>query len=127
MLAAAVTLITSALVLYSAGVWTEHHAGVLRARHAALFGGGLTMDALGTLIMSRIAAAHTSAPTGALTQVMQLTGGLALVLMALHLAWAVVVLLRSRAGEREAFHRFSLLVWGIWLIPYVTGMLGSAA
>lgn len=126
MLAAAIALITSALVLYSAGVWTEHRAGVLKARHAALFAGGLAMDASRTLIMSRIAAAHTS-PTGVLTQVMQLTGGLALVLMALHLAWAVVVLLRDRAGEREAFHRFSLLVWGIWLVPYVTGMLGSAA
>lgn len=46
--------------------------------------------------------------------------------MAIHFVWALVVLIRDREAELLTFHRFSLSVWGLWLIPYVTGALGSA-
>jgi len=36
------------------------------------------------------------------------------------------VLIRDREAERLTFHRFSLAVWALWLIPYITGALGSA-
>lgn len=38
----------------------------------------------------------------------------------------MVVLLRDREAERLSFHRFSVAVWGLWLLPYVTGALGAA-
>lgn len=41
--------------------------------------------------------------------------------MAVHLVWAIVVLVRDREAEKNTFHRFSLIVWAIWLIPYVVG------
>ena len=50
---------------------------------------------------------------------------LALALMVIHLAWAVVVLIRNRDTEKQRFHRFSLMVWAIWLIPYITGAIGA--
>lgn len=128
MLLTAIVLISSALVLYTCGVWSERRAGTLRTSHLALFGLGLTADASGTFVMSRIAASSTptSAGTaGILTQVMAVTGAAALVLMAAHLTWAAIVLLRNRPAERLAFHRLSLIVWAIWLVPYFTGMVGS--
>ena len=59
-----------------------------------------------------------------LTSVMAVTGAAALLLMALHLIWATVVLTR-RPSEMATFHRLSLAVWAVWLVPYLTGMLGS--
>ncbi|MDD0857682.1 hypothetical protein NHF46_07890 [Arthrobacter alpinus] len=56
---------------------------------------------------------------------MAVTGAVALLLMVVHLGWAVVVLLRNREVEKRRFHKFSLLVWGIWLIPYFTGAIGT--
>ncbi len=49
--------------------------------------------------------------------------------MAIHLIWAIIVLVRNREREKVTFHRFSLIVWAIWLIPYIVGaviaMVGS--
>lgn len=128
MLIVAIALISAALVLYTAGVWAEHRAGSLQRGHAVLFGLGLAADASGTWVMSALAAASDPVAgglAGTLNAVMASTGALALGLMALHLTWALVVLLRNRAGEKGAFHRLSVGVWALWLVPYVTGMAAS--
>lgn len=128
MLSLSIALITAALVFYTVGVWTEHRAGSLSWRHLALFAAGLVFDASGTFAMSRIAAAGGSSTmsTGPLTAVMAVTGGLALFLMAAHLIWGIVVLIRNRPQELATFHRLSLGVWTLWLLPYVTGALSAA-
>jgi uncharacterized repeat protein (TIGR03987 family) len=56
---------------------------------------------------------------------MAITGAAALLLMVLHLVWAVIVLLRNREAEKSSFHKFSLIVWVIWLVPYFTGAIGA--
>lgn len=125
----AIVLITSALVFYTIGVWAEHRAGVLKPWHTAMFGLGLVCDATGTWFMSQIAASGatmaTSGVAAVLTQVMSITGALALVLMAVHFGWALWVLARGDAAAKARFHRFSLVVWGVWLVPYFTGMAAS--
>ncbi|MDO5500753.1 MAG: HsmA family protein [Propionibacteriaceae bacterium] len=128
MLITAIVLISLALVFYTSGVWTERRAGALRSVHAGWFALGLGADAVGTWVMSRIAAdqgPQREGVAGALNSVMATTGAVALVLMALHLAWALVVLARNRASEKATFHRFSVVVWAIWLLPYVTGMVAA--
>ncbi|WP_232547046.1 HsmA family protein [Propioniciclava soli] len=129
MLVAAIILISLALVAYTAGVWAERIAGRLRPFHVVLFGAGLAFDASGTWLMSLIAQAGThdsaTATGGVLMNVMAVTGLIALVLMAVHFLWAVVVLVRNRDAELRTFHRLSVIVWAIWLIPYFTGMIGA--
>lgn len=56
---------------------------------------------------------------------MAVTGTAALLLMVLHLVWAVIVPVRNREAEEKRFHKFSLVVWAIWLIPYFTGAIGA--
>lgn len=41
--------------------------------------------------------------------------------MAIHLIWAITVLIRNHDHEKVTFHRFSVIVWAIWLIPYIAG------
>lgn len=128
MLLPAIILITLALVFYTIGVWSERTQKVLKPWHAVFFGLGLAADASGTYLMTMIANENRVAgvDSNILNQLMGVTGVIALVLMAVHLAWAIVVLERDREAEKHRFHRFSVLVWAIWLVPYVTGALGSS-
>ena len=74
--------------------------------------------------MSRIAGSGTYAATGVaatLTALMAITGGLALILMGIHLAWAIGVLVKGSPAARRTFPPVLGLVWAIWLVPYVTG------
>ena len=112
------TLITLALVFYSLGVWSERIARYLKPWHVIAFWTGFFFDVFGTLAMHRLAkgpfdlrAPHT------------LTGQIALWLMFAHAIWSTRV---SRHGSEEAragFHRYSLFVWLVWLIPYFGGMI----
>ena len=52
-----------------------------------------------------------------------LTGLLAILLMLVHAVWATVVLIRKNEKLTSSFHKFSILVWLIWLIPYLSPML----
>jgi uncharacterized repeat protein (TIGR03987 family) len=106
----------AALVFYSSGVWSAFFAKHLRPWHVGLFWLGFVADTAGTDLMRRLAGSfHWSFHTA--------TGVLALLLMLVHAVWGTVVLLNR--GERSArtFHRASITVWTIWLIPFVTGMI----
>lgn len=119
MLGAAIAAITTALLLYTIGVFGEQRAGVLTGRHLGFFWAGFAFDSIGTSIMGRIASADDGAGSG----LHAATGAIALVLMAIHAAWASIVLARKDQRRLAQFHTFSRLVWLFWLIPYLIGML----
>lgn len=120
MLITAIITITLALVFYTLGVWKEHRAKELTINHLFLFLAGLAFDTYGTLTMSNIAN-HSSEPISGINW-HSITGSLAIALMAFHAAWAIFVLLKKDEKSRANFHKFSLIVWLIWLIPYVSGV-----
>ncbi|MCA0295798.1 MAG: TIGR03987 family protein [Actinobacteria bacterium] len=121
--------INLALVCYTIGVWGERLQRVLKRWHVVFFGLGLANDAFGTFVMTRIAAANEAAgeSSGVLQQIMGVSGSIALALMAVHFVWAVVVLVRNRPRELAGFHTFSVVVWAIWLVPYLAGAVASMA
>jgi uncharacterized repeat protein (TIGR03987 family) len=45
--------------------------------------------------------------------------------MLVHAIWATVVLLRKDEQAIVNFHKFSLVVWAIWLVPYFSGFFLS--
>ena len=125
-----IVLITLALVFYTIGVWSERIQGELKWWQVGAFALGFAADTSGTLLMSAIA--RSDGPSGLegspiLAQLMAVSGVVALVLMGLHLAWAVVVMIRNRPAEKKSFHKFSLVVWTIWLVPYFTGAIAAMA
>jgi uncharacterized repeat protein (TIGR03987 family) len=52
-----------------------------------------------------------------------ITGAVAIVLMVVHAVWATAVLARKDEKAMRSFHKFSILVWAIWLVPFVLGMM----
>jgi uncharacterized repeat protein (TIGR03987 family) len=117
------TIIMSlALVCYTTGVWSERLMRDLRWWHVGLFWLGLACDGYATSLMSRLVAIGQR-PSAVHT----ITGFAAVGLMALHAVWATGVLLRGRPAARADFHRYSLVVWATWLVPYLGGMIAGMA
>ena len=121
MLLAAIVTITLALVFYTVGVWSEKLQGELRPWHLAVFWVGFVFDTTGTTLMSRLA------PSGFQLNFHGVTGLIAILLMLLHVLWATAVISRNRPGEKRNFHKFSLFVWIIWLIPFISGAAAGMA
>jgi uncharacterized repeat protein (TIGR03987 family) len=111
----ATIIITIALLFYSIGVWAERIQGRLKPWHLVFFFLGLICDTWGTGLMLDFAGGLTFDIHG-------VTGVIAIVLMAIHALWALVVLLRKEEKAIQNFHRFSVAVWVIWLIPYISPM-----
>lgn len=118
-LIAATTIISLALVAYTIGVFGERNSGTLKRSHLIFFWIGLACDSTGTAIMSPM----TQSSGGSISLLHPVTGGLAIALMFFHATWATYVLLRSNSKQRHNFHRLSICVWLIWLVPYCTGVL----
>jgi len=108
----ATIVITLALVFYSIGVWSERFAGRLKPWHLVFFWLGLVCDTVGTGMMLEMA--------GGLT--FDVHGVTGILLMLVHAVWATVVLARRNERMITSFHKFSVVVWAIWLVPYFSPM-----
>jgi uncharacterized repeat protein (TIGR03987 family) len=117
LLAISTTLITLALVFYSTGVWSERFAKYLKGWHVAAFWTGFAFDVSGTLAMTKLSEGPFN-----LMHLHTLTGQVALWMMLIHAIWATRVVRKGSENARKNFHRYSLIVWMFWLIPYFGGM-----
>ena len=99
----AIITITLALIFYTIGVFSERKSGTLKKFHVIIFWIGLLFDTTGTTIMSIIS-----------------NGGS---LLSLHAVWATRVFIKKDKEKLESFHKFSIVVWLIWLVPYILGMI----
>ena len=117
MLIIAITFIFMALIFYTMGVWSERLQRQLKIWHVIIFWLGLTCDTVGTTAMSKIAGETFQ------FNFHGITGILAIILMLFHAVWATIVIIKKDDKMKAIFHRFSLVVWLIWLIPMLSGMI----
>ncbi len=113
-------IITAALIFYSIGVWSERIQGQLKSWHLAFFVLGLIFDTWGTGLMFEYVGGMSFDLHG-------ISGLLAIILMFIHAVWAAVVLIRKDENAINNFHKFSVIVWMIWLIPYFSPMIFGLA
>lgn len=111
------TLITLALIFYSIGVWSERIERYLKRWHVAAFWAGLMFDISGTISMHLLAEGKFN-----ILEPHALTGQIALWLMLIHAIWATYVVKKDIEAMRNNFHKYSIVVWLFWLIPYFGGM-----
>lgn len=110
-------LITLALIFYSIGVWSERLARYLKPWHVLTFWTGFIFDISGTWVMHLMA----EGPFNPL-EIHTLTGQIALWLMLAHALWASFVIWKGSEEVRKKFHRYSIFVWLVWLVPYFGGI-----
>jgi len=116
----AIIFINLACILYTIGVWAEKLQHRLKWWHTAFFWSGLICDTIGTAAMSML--------SGSLFRLTfhGITGNIAILLMLFHAVWATIVLIKNQEKLILNFHRFSIFVWIIWLIPMISGMVFGA-
>jgi len=112
----AVIVINLALLFYSIGVWGERIQGRLKVWHMVFFWLGLACDTWGTGMMFEYVGGMTFDVHG-------ISGLLAILLMFVHAIWATIVLVKNDENMILNFHKFSIFVWLVWLIPYFSPML----
>jgi uncharacterized repeat protein (TIGR03987 family) len=117
-LMSAIICMILALSLYTLGVWSERFAGRLKPWHLLFFWAGFVFDTTGTTLMGVMAGSMKFDFHG-------ITGALAIALMLGHAIWASMALLAKREKVILNFHKFSLIVWILWLIPFVSGLAGA--
>lgn len=109
---------TLALLFYSVGVWAERIKKMLKPWHLVFFWMGLIADTLGT--------AYVKEQVGTVIYNFHtITGILGLLLMFIHTIWATYIVIVNNSKQLYSFHKFSLLVWIVWLIPYFTGLISG--
>lgn len=116
----AVTFIFAACIFYTLGVWAEKIQKRLKPWHVVVFWLGLIADTIGTGAMGKM--------VGSIIQFNfhGITGLAAILLMLFHAIWATIAIIKNDEEQLLRFHKLSIIVWIIWLIPMVTGMiLGS--
>ena len=123
MLIFAIITITLALLFYTIGVFGERKSKTLNKKHVIIFWLGLLCDTTGTLTMSKIAKSGIESIGTTSQMIHGVTGVLAIVLMLFHAVWATWVLYKNNEEQKAKFHKFSIFVWAVWLIPYVIGMI----
>lgn len=104
-----------ALTCYTVAVWSERASGRLKPWHLILFWTGFVFDTTGTTLMGKMAGSFE-------LNIHSITGALAILLMLFHSIWATIVLVRKQEDMIRSFHKFSLIVWAIWLIPFCSGI-----
>jgi uncharacterized repeat protein (TIGR03987 family) len=114
------TIMSLAFVFYTTGVFAERFQRDLLTWHLALFWLGLACDGTATEMMRQLRLAGEN--PGIIHTV---TGVAAFSLMALHALWATWVRTRGHAEARREFHKYSVVVWVIWLLPYLGGMIAG--
>ena len=117
-LAIAIGTMITALVLYTVAVWSERFAKRLKPWHLVLFWLGLIFDTTGTTVMTAMAGSLQFDFHG-------ITGALGILFMLGHTLWATLALVLKQEKVLISFHRFSLAVWALWLVAFVSGMLGA--
>lgn len=121
MLIYAIISITSALILYTVAIWSEKIQGKLKKWHLFTIYLGLISDIVGTALMSKMAKG------GFQFNFHGITGLIGITLMLFQAVWGTIVLIKNDEKAKTDFHKFSILVWIIWLIPYISGaFLGMA-
>ena len=116
MLNFAIISITLALIWYSIAVWAEKLSAILKTWHVIFFWTGVVCDTTGTIAMRVMSKSY-------LADVHGISGSIALLLMLFHASWATVVIINKDEKLIRNFHKFSMFVWLVWLIPYITGVM----
>ncbi len=121
---ASIIFMSLALLLYSAGVFLERKDKEVWPRHAVLYGIALAFDIISVTIITVYAGLKTGDPiptviTSNVNIIEELVG---VVLLSVNVIWAIAVLREGTDKQLEIYHKFSLIIWVLWLAMYFLGL-----
>ncbi len=115
-----IALFTLALVFYSTSVWAGWFSKRLKVWHIYVFLIGLIADYVATVL--------TYLSLGVITTTLHsILGFISIVLMSVHVVWAMLIMLRKNEKAMNSFHRVSVAVWSVWMLSYLSGFVSGIA
>lgn len=114
----AIITVFVALFIYTIGVWGSKLTNGLRTWQLILFWVGWVFDGISTYLMSSLIQGWKFDLHG-------LSGTVAFLLMLVNAIAATVVLYRKDENSIRKFPTFSIIVWVIWLIPFMSGLIAG--
>ncbi|MBL1422211.1 MAG: TIGR03987 family protein [Alphaproteobacteria bacterium] len=111
----AAILFTLAFLFYTIGIWAEYFSKRLKKWHAIAFFLGVIADTVATGVITKYVG-------GFVYNAHSIIGMIGLILMIVHLIWAVIVLRSKNEIALSNFHKFSIFVWAIWMMAYLSGV-----
>lgn len=115
-----IVLFTIALVFYSVSVWAGWFSKRLKLWHIYVFLIGLFTDYLATVL--------TYIGVGGIVFTWHaILGFISIALMTIHVVWAMLAYRNKSDRSITNFHRISIMVWGFWMISYVSGFFSGVA
>ena len=114
---AGIIFINLALVLYTIAIWSERIKKTLKPWMLSVFSMAFASDLTGTSIMFLTATNRFS------YGIHSISGYLALIIMGLHLIWAILAI-RNEGNYEKYFTKFSIVAWIVWLVAFTSGALG---
>ncbi len=114
----AIITVFVALFIYTIGVWGSKLTNGLRTWQLILFWVGWVFDGISTYLMSSLIQGWKFDLHG-------LSGTVAFLLMLVNAIAATVVLYRKDENSIRKFPTFSIIVWVIWLIPFISGLIAG--
>ncbi len=115
-----IALFTLALVFYSTSVWAGWFSKRLKVWHIYVFLIGLIADYVATIL--------TYISLGVITTTLHsILGFVSIILMTIHVVWAVLIMVRNNEKAMNSFHRVSVVVWSIWMLSYLSGFASGIA
>ncbi len=110
-------LFTLALFLYSTAIWSGRKSSQLKVWQIVVFFLGVSSDALGVWITIEFIGAIVFTPHA-------IFGFTALLLMSLHFFWMFALFVTCKPQTPNT-HRLSLLVWTVWMLSYLSGLVSG--
>lgn len=114
----AIITVFVALFIYTIGVWGSKLTNGLRTWQLILFWVGWVFDGISTFLMSSLIQGWKFDLHG-------VSGTAAFLLMLVNAIAATVVLYRKDENSIRKFPTFSIIVWVIWLIPFISGLIAG--
>ena len=116
MLIYATIVISLTLELYTISVWSEKIQHDLKRWHVYMFWLALLFDIIGIALMSYISDSNLFN-----LSFHGISGVTTVTLMSIHAVWATIVRVKGDAAKRKNFTKYSVFVWFVWLIPFISG------
>lgn len=115
--------ISAALICYTYGVFSVRRARMLSRKHLIFFWVGLLFDTTGTLLMKQLASGANAIEVSHLQAAIHGGSGILAILLMAGNALLATILYRNATPEKmHGYRRFCLVVWIVWLVPFLTGM-----
>lgn len=106
-----------AFIFYTVAVWETKKTNTINNKQLAFFWLGVILVTISLFFMSQL----NMDVQGSMFH--KFFGYLSILLMFVHTIFATIVVKFEREDLSKKFYEYSLIFWGLWLIPFISGMM----